>query len=204
MSQENVEIVRQVYAAAAQHDTAHVLDFYDPEIKWDISHAPARGLMGEPHVFNGHEGLRTFFRHWYEAWKHVEPDLEALIDGGEQIISIETTRGRGRTSGAVVELPHAAVWTFREGKIVKVVWFGSRAEALEAAGLRSRALNARPSLRPRRALGASRFSARWSGGGGIRTPGPADRSTAFKAAAFVHSATPPVWMPQPSRSVLRD
>ena len=108
MSQENVEIVRHVYDAAARHDTANVLDFYDPKIEWDISHAPARDVMGEPHVYNGHEGLRIFFRHWYEAWKHVEPDLEELIDGGEQVISVETTRGRGRTSGAVVELPHAA------------------------------------------------------------------------------------------------
>jgi ketosteroid isomerase-like protein len=128
--------VQRVYDAAARHDTTNVLDFYDSEIEWDISHAPFRDVMGEPHVFNGHEGLRTFFRQWYEAWKHVEPDLEELIDGGEQIISVETTRGRGRTSGAVVELPHAAVWTIREGKIATVVWFGSRAEALEAAGLR--------------------------------------------------------------------
>jgi len=135
MSQENVEIVRRAYEAAARHDTTNVLAFYDPEIAWDISHAPARDVMGEPHVFNGHEGLRTFFRQWYEAWKHVEPEVEELIDGGDQIVSVETTRGRGRTSGVVVELPHAAVWTIREGKIVRVVWFGSRANALEAAGL---------------------------------------------------------------------
>jgi ketosteroid isomerase-like protein len=135
MSQENVEIVRRAYEAAARQDTANVLDFYDPEIEWDISHAPARDVMGEPHVFIGHEGLRIFFRHWYEAWKHVDPDLEELIDGGDEIISVETTRGRGRTSGAVVELPHAAVWTIREGKITRVVWFGSRADAFKAAGL---------------------------------------------------------------------
>ena len=56
MSGENVEIVRRLYDAAARHDTAWVLDFYDPGIEWDISHAPARKLMGAPHVFNGHEG----------------------------------------------------------------------------------------------------------------------------------------------------
>ena len=77
MSEENVEIVQRVYDAAARHDTTNVLDFYDPEIEWDISHAPARDVMGEPHVFNGHEGLRTFFRQWYEAWKHVAPDLRS-------------------------------------------------------------------------------------------------------------------------------
>lgn len=133
MAKENVEIVRQVYGAAARHDTSTVLEFYDPDIVWDISQAPARDLLGEPHVFNGIEGLRSFFRRWYEAWKHVEPDLEELIDRGEEVISVETTRGRGRTSGAVVELPHAAIWTLRDGKIVKVVWFASRDEALRAA-----------------------------------------------------------------------
>ena len=48
MSQENVEIVRCLYDAAARQDTSNVLNFYDSEIEWDISHAPARNLMGEP------------------------------------------------------------------------------------------------------------------------------------------------------------
>ena len=34
-----------------------------------------------------------------------------------------------------VEQPFALVWTLREGKVARVVWFRSRAEALEAAGL---------------------------------------------------------------------
>jgi len=37
----------------------------------------------------------------------------------------------------VVDLAHAAtVWTIREGKIVRVALFTTRAEALEAVGLR--------------------------------------------------------------------
>jgi ketosteroid isomerase-like protein len=30
---------------------------------------------------------------------------------------------------------NASIWTIRDGKIVRVVWFGRRDEALEAAGL---------------------------------------------------------------------
>jgi ketosteroid isomerase-like protein len=135
MSEENVELVRRVYDANARGDAAAVLALYDPKVEWDISRAPARDLLGEPHVFHGHDGLRGFFRAWYEAWGHVEADLEDLIDAGVQVISVETTRGRGRASGVEVELPHAAVWTVRDGKIIRVVWFGTRAEALEAAGL---------------------------------------------------------------------
>jgi hypothetical protein len=48
-----------------------------------------------------------------------------------------TTRARGRKSGAEVELKrNAGVWTVRGGQVVKVVWFSTPEEALEAAGLR--------------------------------------------------------------------
>jgi ketosteroid isomerase-like protein len=135
MSQENVEIVRRAYETAAQRDSSATTALYGSEVEWDISHAPARDLLGEPHVYHGHDGLRKFFRAWYEAWEHVEPDLEELIEADEQVISVETTRGRGRASGVEVELPHYAVWTIRDGKINRVVWFGTREEALAAAGL---------------------------------------------------------------------
>jgi ketosteroid isomerase-like protein len=134
MSRENVEIVRRVYEAAARRDSATTLSLYDPEVEWDISRSPARELMGH-RVYHGQEGLRSFFAEWQEAWENVTPDLEELIDAGEQVIAVETTRGRGRSSGAPVTLPHHSVWTIREGKIFRVVWFGTRAEALEAAGL---------------------------------------------------------------------
>jgi ketosteroid isomerase-like protein len=136
MSQENVEIVRRIYDAAGRRDDdATWLALYDPEVDWDVSHSPARDLLGR-RVYHGHEGLRSFFRDWHEAWEEVTPELEEVIDAGEHAISVETTRGRGRTSGAEVELPHYAVWTIRNGKVVRVVWFATRDEALEAAGLR--------------------------------------------------------------------
>ena len=46
---------------STRQDAATVLAIYDPEIEWDISRAPARHLLGEPHVFRGHDGLKKFF-----------------------------------------------------------------------------------------------------------------------------------------------
>jgi ketosteroid isomerase-like protein len=136
MSEENVEVVRLAYDyVSTGQDAVTVLAIYDPEIEWDISLAPARHLLGEPHVFRGHNGLKKFFRAWYEAWEVVKPDLEELIDEGDRVIAIETTRGRGRASGLSVELPHVSVWTIREGKIIRVQWFATRDEAREATGL---------------------------------------------------------------------
>jgi ketosteroid isomerase-like protein len=68
-------------------------------------------------------------------WESFEDDLQELIDAGDQVVSVVTSRGRGRASGVDVEWPgNAGVWTIRDGKVVQVVWFSTRDEALEAAG----------------------------------------------------------------------
>jgi ketosteroid isomerase-like protein len=135
MSQENVEIVRRVYDAAARGDTATVLALYDPEVEFDVARSPYRRVLGRD-LYRGHEGLRVFFREYRDPWGNIEDDCEELIDAGEHVISVVTSRARGRASGAEVESTRqAGVWTIREGKIVRAVWFRTRAEALEAAGL---------------------------------------------------------------------
>jgi ketosteroid isomerase-like protein len=69
-------------------------------------------------------------------WEGFEDDLEELIDAGDHVISVVTSRGRGRASGVEVEWAgNAGVWTIRNGKVVRVVWFSSRKDALEAVGL---------------------------------------------------------------------
>ena len=59
----------------------------------------------------------------------------AASQGGEQVVSVVTSRGRDAASGVEVERTHAGVWTVREGNVVQVTWVGTRDEALEAARL---------------------------------------------------------------------
>ncbi len=61
--------------------------------------------------------------------------MDEVIDAGSQVITVVTSRGRGRASGVEVDQTHAGVWTFREGKIVRVKRVGTRDEALETVGL---------------------------------------------------------------------
>ena len=135
MSRANVEVVRQVYEAAARHDTEEVLSLYDPDVEWVLAHHPRGEMFGGGSTW-GHEGLRAWFRAWYEAFDDFEHKCEELIDAGEHVVSVGTDRGRGRESGVQVEQEVAAVWTVRDGKVVRVVWWPSREEALEAVGLR--------------------------------------------------------------------
>ncbi len=133
MSRENVEIVRRVFGAAARRDSSEVLALYDTEVEWDASRHPLGGVTGR--LAHGRDALCDWFRDWFGAWDGLEERYDELIDAGEQVISVGSIRAQGRSSGVEVAMTGAAVWTIREGKIVRVVWFETRAEALDAAGL---------------------------------------------------------------------
>jgi ketosteroid isomerase-like protein len=133
MAHRNVEIVRSVYEAAARRDTEAVLALYDPEVELDNSALQVVGWGGG--VYRGHEGVRRFFREWHEAWDSVDYDFDELIEApGEHVVAVVTRHARGRASGAEVTLDLALLWTIRDERVVRVVWFSSREEALAAAG----------------------------------------------------------------------
>jgi ketosteroid isomerase-like protein len=134
MSEENVKVVRRVYEAVARRDTPAVLALYDPEVEWDDSGTPL-GRIGGAGVYRGHEGMRTWFREWYEAWESLEDHVLEVIDAGEYVISVVKMHARGRSSGLDVAFDSSGVWTVRGGKVVRVVWFETRAEALTSIGL---------------------------------------------------------------------
>jgi ketosteroid isomerase-like protein len=135
VTRENVELVRSVYEAAARRDSATVLAAYDDEIEWDTSRPGTPGDVAGGAIYRGHDGLRAWFRAWYEAWSDLVDECEELIDVGEQVISVSTMRARGRSSGAyVTSRRYFGLWTVRNGKVVRVVWFPTREEALEAVG----------------------------------------------------------------------
>jgi ketosteroid isomerase-like protein len=137
MSQENVEVVQQVFEAVARRDSKTVLALYDPEVVVEMAPGSIAQLLTSGPVWRGHDGLREFDREWREAFADIETGYEELIDAGEQVIAIARYRVRGRASGISVSgPPQAGVWTLRNGRIVDVIWFPTREEALEAAGLR--------------------------------------------------------------------
>ncbi len=134
MSEENVEIVRRIYDAVERGDIDTVLALYDPEIEWVFERSPFRDFLKHD-TYRGHEDLRRMFGERYDdAWREIEDEIEELIDAGDRVVSVVSTRGRGRASGVEVEKLHAGVWTIRAGKVVRVEWM-DREKALEVAGL---------------------------------------------------------------------
>jgi ketosteroid isomerase-like protein len=132
MSQENVEVVRQVYDAVSRRDDTTVFTLYDPDIEWDDSRITDSVVRGR---IRGHDALRAWIREFYGSWAELSFQPDELIDAGNDVVAVVTARGRGRASGLTVEETRVLVFTVEAGKIIRVVWFPTKSEALEAAGL---------------------------------------------------------------------
>ena len=134
MSQENVELVRRIYEATGAGHAEEVLALYDEEVEYDFSRSPFQAILNRP-AYRGHDAIRGFFHERYEYWQQAEDRCQELIEANDEVISVVTSRGRGRESGIEVEMTHFGVWSLREGKVIRVRWFGTLDEALAAAGL---------------------------------------------------------------------
>ena len=131
MSQENVEVVREAYAAFNRRDLDHWIEFFDPEIEYhDTPEFPDGGM----HL--GREGFRRHVESYLDAWSDASVEVDARAVG-EQVVGRIRYTGAGRATGIEVETPeYGALYDFRAGRIRRVRQFTTYADALEAAGLR--------------------------------------------------------------------
>jgi ketosteroid isomerase-like protein len=62
-------------------------------------------------------------------------ESERLTAVGDQVAVAVRYRARGRATGIEVAGRESALWTLRNGKVVRYEWFHEPAEAFEAVGL---------------------------------------------------------------------
>jgi ketosteroid isomerase-like protein len=130
MSKENVEIVRDGWAAFNKGDYDACLAFIDPSIEW----WPASDeLIIEP--YRGHDGYARLFAETHEGVPDIQAEIEELFVVSDQVVACLRFWGRGRESGAPVEVRETQVARLRDGKIIEVHEYREKDEALEAVGL---------------------------------------------------------------------
>jgi ketosteroid isomerase-like protein len=84
----------------------------------------------------GPEGFVQGWGEWLEAWDSYEIETEELLDAGDQVVALVRVRATTKRDAVVVEHRPAALWSVRDGKVVRVRFFLERDRALDAAGLR--------------------------------------------------------------------
>ena len=132
MSQENVEIVRRVYEAFNREGLDAAFEHLHPDFEYDLSAAigPYAG------IYSGRETVRKMLEDFFSAWEYMHVEPEEFIEVGDDRVLVPTRgRGRGKGSGIEIEGRPSAIWTVRDGQLIRGAVFNDRAEALETVGL---------------------------------------------------------------------
>ena len=125
MSNDNVEIVRRMWAAWTGEDMSTWLEFFHPQIEWHT-----RDDEPDAGVYRGRSGIEELMEFWSENFDDLGVDAEEFVADGEHVIVPGRVYGRGRSSGVAVELPYTFLYTVRDGRIMEVREFRSKAQAL--------------------------------------------------------------------------
>src|SRR3954451_10687434 len=130
MSRENVEIVRSVYSDP-RGLTATASGKVAPDAEFDFT-----AVYPDRPVMRGVEELRSFrdTGPWGGSPIRFEPERFFDVDD-ERVLVFARVSATGYESGAEVEIRAAHEFTIRDGLVVRFKVYGSRDEALEAAGL---------------------------------------------------------------------
>lgn len=130
MLEENIKTVRQAYEWVTVHHELN-RDLLHPDFEFDATEvAPDAGGQ------LGFEAALEFLQGYWETFDDFRVEIEAVIYADEtRVVTHARDDGRMRGSDSEVRNYYFQVFTFREGKIVRISIHADKERALEAAGL---------------------------------------------------------------------
>lgn len=143
MSRENVDLIRglmpgpdldMVHLVRDEAAATAMMAAFAPLVHDDFDVVAVAAVRDR---YAGVAGLRAAWLDWLEPWASYRTEMERAIDAGDDVVMLTRDYGRRAGTDAEVCLLGAAVWTVRGGRIARVAFHASRAEALEAVGLSS-------------------------------------------------------------------
>ncbi len=130
MSRENVTKTLDFIADYNRRDFDAAIQFFHPEVDW---------VLPDLQQSDSCKGPQAIIRFWEDIDDNFDQlwlDPQESIDAGDRVAVRLRHHGRGRGSGLAIdeELYHQ-VTTFRDGVMVRIEYFTTWDQALEAAGL---------------------------------------------------------------------
>src|SRR4051794_37680825 len=117
MSQENVEVVRQIYDGWSRGDFSVGTSLMAPEFEW---HQHAEAVEPGSHRGAAIGGAISKIFEVYEDFRFV-PD--EYIDAGDKVVVTARAQATGRGSGVELDVRYSFVWTVRRGKLADLTVF---------------------------------------------------------------------------------
>jgi ketosteroid isomerase-like protein len=130
VSQENVELVRRVFASANAGDWESL--FRDVAPNYELDWSGTRGPE-VPGVYRGEEAQRVLID-FVESWQSFRTEPHEFIEVGEHVIVPTTEHYVGR-DGIEVQARNTWTFTIRDGMVVRTCLYQDKQEALKAVGL---------------------------------------------------------------------
>ena len=140
MSQENVELVRRNYEVINSIGRTG-REFVDPEdaapdlwsrlaLDFELHERPD---LPDAKVYRGREEAKEFWRKIQELFAEMHWEPREFLDLGHAVVVETRVVALGRGSEVRIEADETDVCWFRDGVIVRLQGFPTKAEALEAA-----------------------------------------------------------------------
>jgi ketosteroid isomerase-like protein len=132
MSEENVNVVRELVEAFTAGDVERAAQLVDPEVEF----LGTVGGLQEGQVARGLAQIAEVFEDQdLEAWEERRLEPEEFIDAGDDVVVLLHEYRRGRGSGVELETKTAVVVAVSGGRVVRIQGYMDRDAALKAAGL---------------------------------------------------------------------
>lgn len=134
MSEQDLQVVRDQFAATNERDFERAMDFYAEDV---VLLVPRIQGLANPGRYEGKEAVGEWFGDFFRSFAaDYRFDIEEARDlGGGLIFLFATHGGKGRLSGAEVHGENAYLYRVQNGKVSLVGFFATRGEALKAAEL---------------------------------------------------------------------
>lgn len=129
MSQENLEKAREFIDAYNRRDFDAALADFDTEVDWIL---PAQQSSDS---CRGPDEIRKFWEGIDETFDELRLVPQEHVDAGDRVATRLRHHGRGKSGIEIETELYHQVATFEDGTIVRMEYFETWGEALEAAGL---------------------------------------------------------------------
>jgi ketosteroid isomerase-like protein len=134
MSEENVEIVRSMVERWNQRDLQGFLALFSADVEcFAAADQPSRRVSRARSISRRANG-------WFAAFDPYVLEASEYLDLGECVVVVGRVVGTGRESGVTVADDDAWLYRFLDGEVIEYRECGTKANALEAAGLREYAI----------------------------------------------------------------
>lgn len=113
--QQNIDVVRQAYAAFGRGDLDGILALLDPQVAWRTPGPPDLPTAG---MHRGVNAVRDFFGKLMETFEIANFEPKDFLAQGDLVVVLGTSLERVKATGNAIDFRWVHIFTISSGRIV--------------------------------------------------------------------------------------